>query len=162
MTMHAMTDVRSITLPGGCGNSHTAGDLADGEHMTISCGPCEAALQTLPKLGWATNVGSVPLTPDERAHDERTERTANRVATNALAAMAGAAVGGRQAPAPLIPQDMLNELAALRDQLAEMREQMKTKAPAPSESDAAVGDAAPAKAPAKRQSRKAATAEPAE
>jgi hypothetical protein len=70
MTLHAPTDVRSISIPtdrGGCGEPHKlAGDPAEGEHLTVDCGPCEAVISTMGH-GWAADPLQVALTPDERA-----------------------------------------------------------------------------------------------
>lgn len=79
MTVHAPSDVRSVTVPehfGGCGVEHSAGDLEPGQRMSLDCGPCELAL-TSPPLnahGWSSREDGVALTPDERLLLESQEK----------------------------------------------------------------------------------------
>lgn len=80
MTVWAPSDVRSITIPthkGGCGQSHEAGELAKGQHFSVTCPPCEPAIIAL-RHGWAYNEAGVHLTPDEIAEVEQQEAEAKR------------------------------------------------------------------------------------
>lgn len=97
MTLHAPTDVRSITVPGGCGHPHDAGDLADGERMSIDCPPCEAVIGKTPSMGWGTHPHHATLTCDERAEAARVADQAQRVGMANLAALAGGQIGAAAA-----------------------------------------------------------------
>lgn len=80
MTVWAPSDVRSITIPthkGGCGQSHEAGELAPGEHFSVTCPGCEPAIIGL-RHGWAYQESGVHLTPDEIGEVERQEADAKR------------------------------------------------------------------------------------
>ncbi len=79
MTVHAPSDVRSITVPehfGGCGAEHSAGELEPGQRMSIDCPPCELALTSPPLSahGWSSREDGVALTPDERQLLESQEK----------------------------------------------------------------------------------------
>lgn len=76
MTTYAPSDVRSITIPAGCGQSHDAGELAEGERFAVDCAECEPYILALKDHGWSTDPLQVAMTPDERTAFEALERNA--------------------------------------------------------------------------------------
>jgi hypothetical protein len=121
MTMIAPTDAKSINLADrGCGKPHEVGELADGEHWELDCVMCEPVLQAEAKLfGWATHLGSVTPTCDERAEYERNDREATRNGQRALAQM-NLAANGMVQQAAAVPQ------LSLMDQIARMTDEEKS------------------------------------
>ncbi len=78
MTVHAPTDVLSITIPtdrGGCGRSHELPDPAGGGPRTVDCPACEPHI-IASRTGWAHDPIAVALTCDEIAQVEAAERDA--------------------------------------------------------------------------------------
>lgn len=76
MTAYAPSDVRSITVPHGCGQPHEAGDLAEGERFAVDCAECEPHILAMAGHGWAMHPLQVDPTPDERRASEALERNA--------------------------------------------------------------------------------------
>lgn len=112
MTAYAPSDVRSITVPHGCGEPHEAGDLAEGERFAIDCPDCEPHILAMAGHGWAMDPLQVALTPDERARFEALEANAKaqqattwadpRAIGNAVAAALG--VSGQTSAPSLLEQ----------------------------------------------------------
>ena|SRR5262245_25329262 len=86
MTVYAPSDVRSITVPAGCGQPHAAGDLADGERFTVDCPACEPKILGM-RTGWAQAAGDVAKTPDEIAAAASEHAEAQRAAAVMLSAL---------------------------------------------------------------------------
>lgn len=82
MTIYAMHDVGAVTVPDGCGQTHTV------TNGSLTCAPCEPILLTKDKqgLGWASDPLSVKLTPDEMLQAQAQEKEGQRA--QALAAQA--------------------------------------------------------------------------
>lgn len=76
MTAYAPSDVRSITVPLGCGQPHDAGELAEDERFAVDCAECEPHILALKDHGWARDPLQVALTPDERQRFESLEANA--------------------------------------------------------------------------------------
>lgn len=112
MTAYAPSDVRSITVPAGCGQPHEAGELAEGERFVVDCAECEPHILALKDHGWARDPLQVALTPDERQRFEALETNARaqqastwadpRAIGNAVAEALG--VAGAQAAPSLLEQ----------------------------------------------------------
>lgn len=112
MTAYAPSDVRSITVPAGCGQPHEAGELAEGERFAVDCAECEPHILALKDHGWARDPLQVALTPDERQRFEALEANAKaqqattwadpRAIGNAVAEALG--VAGAQAAPSLLQQ----------------------------------------------------------
>lgn len=158
MTMYAPSDVRSISIPDGCGQPHEAGDLGGGGRMTLDCPPCEASLQVRPTMGWATHEAAVHLTPDEIGENERAEKTAQRVGTHLLASQILGAASAQQAQG--VPQAMLEQFAAMQAQIealtAKLADQAAPAAPAVPEPEPVAATPVEPAAPVKRAAKKAA------
>jgi len=74
LAAYAPTDVQSITVSGGCGDSHKVIE-ADTGGRGISCPMCAIALLDIPSLGWAGTPHGVKLTVDENAALEEAKAT---------------------------------------------------------------------------------------
>lgn len=126
MTVYAPSDVRAISVSGGCGASHELGrEPGKGEHFAVTCGACEPLILAT-KTGWAHDVSSVALTPDENRIFETQEKEGQRaqaIASRALAERLGDLIRADTPVAPVDPvQDVIGKLAALNaDQLAALR-----------------------------------------
>lgn len=114
MSVFAPSDVRSVTIPNGCGDPHEAADLPEGERWSVDCPACEPHIMA-DLYGWAYEPGKVAPTTDERAEIERAEKDAKR-ANNAtwsnpaaMAAMLAQAMQPAQAEAPTL----LSQIASL-------------------------------------------------
>lgn len=123
MTIYAMTDVTSITIPadrGGCGDPHTRpGDLPAGERFTVTCPQCEPVI-IAGSTGWAHTPDGVRLTCDEIAlvevDEARAKREQNRTwgDPKALGAAFAEALSAQMAPPPAgEPPSLLAQIAAL-------------------------------------------------
>lgn len=120
MTVHAPSDVRAITVPaerGGCGTSHEAGELADGDRFSIDCPACEAVIAAM-RTGWAQQPHAVALTPDEigvaQAAESQAARARNRTwgdASELAKAFASAIQGGMSTPSAA--PSLLEQVAAM-------------------------------------------------
>jgi hypothetical protein len=127
MTVYAPTGTTGISV-GSTGHAHqTERELGPGEHFAVQCPECETLILAT-KTGWASDVTSVALTPDERAVYEQQEKVGQRaqaIASRALAERLGDLIrtDGMVAAAPVDPvQDVIGKLAALSDdQLAVLR-----------------------------------------
>lgn len=105
MTLYAPTDVQSIIIPEGCGQSH---GIDAGAQLIIECGPCERAMGAHQHLGWAASPDKVAPTCDERAQAERDEDAAKKagIARLNLYANTGGADGSSTAAlAALVEQN---------------------------------------------------------
>lgn len=74
ISAYAPTDVASISLGTGCGQSHKVED-AEGGGRGISCPLCSIAVLQIPSLGWAGTPHGVKLTVDENAALEEAKAT---------------------------------------------------------------------------------------
>jgi hypothetical protein len=122
VTVHAPSDVRSISIPthrGGCGLVHEAGDLPDGARFSVDCPSCEPAIIAT-RTGWAHTPEGVHLTPDEigvadaeaaKAQRESNKTWANPAAMFAMFQKAGAQPAAVQAAAEM--PSLLAQIAAL-------------------------------------------------
>lgn len=155
MTAYAPSDVRSITVPHGCGEPHEAGDLAEGERFAIDCAECEPHILAMAGHGWAMDPLQVALTPDERTRFEALEANAKaqqattwadpQAIGNAVAAALGVA-GQTSAPS------LLNQIKSMSpEDKATLAGLLNLPAPSAAED----GDEAP-KAAAKPATRRAA------
>jgi hypothetical protein len=163
MTAYAPSDVRSITIPAGCGQSHDAGDLAEGERFTVDCAECEPHILALAGHGWASNPLQVALTPDERTALEALERNAK--AQQATTWSDPKAIGNAMAqalgtfgPAPAAPS-LLEQIKALNAEEKAALVGLLTETPAEPAEKAAAVPAAKATKAAKAAPRKAAASE---
>src|SRR5213082_2628785 len=127
MTAYAPSDVRSITVPHGCGQPHEAGDLAPGERFAFNCEQCEPHVLGLAGHGWATSPMHVGLTCDEKAEAEALERqaAASRDKTwsdpKAFAAFMASAGYGQPGGHPAdIPQVLLETIGAMKRQIEDL------------------------------------------
>jgi len=124
MTVYAPTDVRSISIPGGCGHSHDAGDLAEGERLIVNCPPCEPGIMAT-RTGWAHTPEGVHLIPDEIARVEADKREADRSKNHtwgdphALGRALAQGLAGQQASAAAGPDPEVQR------QMDEMRQQIE-------------------------------------
>jgi hypothetical protein len=124
--IYAPTGTTGITV-GATGHAHQAErELGAGEHFAVDCPTCEPLILGT-KTGWASDVTSVALTPDERAIYEQQEKVGQRaqaIASRALAERLGDLIRtDGMVAAPVDPvQDVIGKLAALsQDQLATLR-----------------------------------------
>lgn len=163
ISAYAPTDVASISLGTGCGQSHAV-ENAEGGGRGISCPLCSIAVLQIPSLGWAGTPHGVKLTVDENAALEEakaTGLTAQSLAAKAIGEkIAELVMGDKVAAAPQAPakievatEDVLAALDGLpQDQLAALlqRAGLAPAAPEPQEQvQEEIGDEAPA-APVKR------------
>ncbi len=158
MTVYAPSDVRSITVPAGCGQPHEAGELADGERFALDCAECEPHVLALKDHGWARDPLQVALTPDERQRFEALE--ANAKAQQATTWSDPRAIGNAVAEALGVARG-LN--VSLLDQIKAMSGEDKAALagllyPTP-ETPVEQPETAEKPAPAKRAPRKAAASE---
>jgi hypothetical protein len=136
MTVHAPTDIRSVTIPehrGGCGQPHENPDLGDGEHLIIDCPACEPVLLAMKGHGYANDPLHVGLTCDERAAAEAI-REKNQVAQERMVAsmaspegfaqfMRAAGIAAAVGQPAAVPPEVMEEMAAMRAQMAQLAEQ---------------------------------------
>jgi hypothetical protein len=141
MTMYAPSDVKSIHLPDGCGDSHHRGDEPG---LVVSCPPCETALGKHPKLGWAHNPDAVALTPDERAQAARDDEKAQRAGVRRLAQWAA---GGPETPTVGPAVSLVEQIARMTPQeKAALRTLLGTDQPPPPPAPTATVEETPAPA----------------
>jgi len=124
MTVYAPSDTRSISISptrGGCGQPHTAGDLADGERFSVTCPACEPHIIAA-ATGWAHTPEGVHLTPDElavvEADEARAKRERNRTwgDPQALGKAFAEVMGAQMAMPPAVSTtgpSLLEQIAAL-------------------------------------------------
>lgn len=117
MSAYAPSDVRTVSLGDGCGQSHAADD---GQRLVVDCEVCAPLLVAQRSLGWASSPEDVALTPDERHQIEIDKRGAERAQALAmqvfgaqLAAMSRAGtLSDPRLPAPLsVPAPDLDGLS---------------------------------------------------
>jgi hypothetical protein len=108
-------------IPGGCGKSHTA-ELDDQGRPYIECDQC-APILIGSHYGFAATPAGVPLTPDERAEVEISQRQGQvsyNLAMKALGQTVGQMIQGTTpAAAKMTAADMFNALGD--DELAKFR-----------------------------------------
>ena len=117
MTVYAPSDVQSVTVPHGCGTTHTRPDeLHDDERFGIDCEQCEPLILAQ-RHGWANNPLHVEMTPDERAAYEALDAKAKAQQAmtwsdpNAIGEAVAKALGAQAAP----PGNLLAQIRALSD-----------------------------------------------
>jgi hypothetical protein len=71
---YAPTDVQSVSVGNGCGDTHKVIE-ADNGGRGIGCPQCALALLEIPSLGWAGTPHGVKLTVDENAALEEAKAT---------------------------------------------------------------------------------------
>jgi hypothetical protein len=94
MTMYAMSDVHVVSVGGGCGITHEAGDTWPGERMSINCPQCETVLAAEHHPSWAYRAEDTAQTPDETAQAERDEAAAQKAGIKRMNAMGAGTDGG--------------------------------------------------------------------
>jgi hypothetical protein len=163
MTAYAPSDVRSITVPQGCGQPHEAGDLAEGERFAVDCPECESFILTMTGHGWAADPLQVDLTPDERRANEALERNAK--ARQATTWSDPAAIGNAVAQALGVAQaqaapSLLDQIRAMSDEdKAALAGLLGYETPVQPAEKPAAAPAAKKAAPAKKAAGRATTGE---
>lgn len=74
LAAYAPTDVQSVSVGDGCGQTHKVVE-SDTGGRGISCPLCSVALLQIPSLGWAGSPHGVKLTVDETAALEEAKAT---------------------------------------------------------------------------------------
>ena len=96
MTVYARSDIDFVTVSGA---EHSHAKKKGDENMSVTCVVCEPELL---KMGWATDVSRVELTPDEQLDLENAQHEIARfeslkIAENAREAAAAVRAAGRPA-----------------------------------------------------------------
>lgn len=145
MTVYAPSDVRAVSMAGGCGEGHTAGDLPAGRRFAVNCPDCEPLLTANTSLGWASTPDGVALTPDERAELDANKAAAERAQVLAMqvfgAQMANLMRSGALTPAAAEAEPTADDLTdadleAMEAKIAAVRAGRAGRAPKPAEAPA--------------------------